>query len=301
MRLKMNTSVNPVNPMAISEFAKDAIESVEKALDVYNKVVDNLIPWDSYIETCKEIERFKSDYSNEAADLVGQAKTLLLDSQDAYFNSTQCIYKWCGITLNLVPIYIKNLDAGTNLDAQRAILKQVITIGIKNIEDSIKNLNKSSESFNQLTGKLTSLGVRLDSDFDTKSAYFNSRIDDLRKKAYGGAAAGAILGPFGLIISYSIASGVLEGKLIPELKKQLEGVKKFFEELNKKVENTKSNIGGAKETIKDEIQSISDLETTSRTIDSLVEFDTSLKDEMITLCNRLIDQCNAYQKRHGRK
>ncbi|XFB08579.1 hemolysin E, partial [Azotobacter salinestris] len=44
---------------------------------------------------------------------------------------------------------------------------------------------------------------------------YDMQVDKLRKEAYGGAAVGLVLGPFGLLISYSIAAGVLEGKLIP--------------------------------------------------------------------------------------
>ena len=42
------------------------------------------------------------------------------------------------------------------------------------------------------------------------------------------AAAGVVAGPFGLIISYSIAAGVVEGKLIPELKNKLKSVQNFL-------------------------------------------------------------------------
>ncbi len=47
--------------------------------------------------------------------------------------------------------------------------------------------------------------------FQKKNSYFQSQVDKIRKEAY----AGVVAGPFGLIISYSIAAGVVEGKLIP--------------------------------------------------------------------------------------
>ncbi|BBP35198.1 hypothetical protein VEE67_24390 [Escherichia coli] len=45
--------------------------------------------------------------------------------------------------------------------------------------------------------------------FQKKNSYFQSQVDKIRKEAY----AGVVAGPFGLIISYSIAAGVVEGKL----------------------------------------------------------------------------------------
>jgi uncharacterized phage infection (PIP) family protein YhgE len=56
-----------------------------------------------------------------------------------------------------------------------------------------------------------------------------------RAGAYGGAAAGALLGPLGLIISYSVAAGICEGKNIPDIEKDfkrqrqtIEGYEKGF-------------------------------------------------------------------------
>ncbi|WP_435868150.1 hemolysin E, partial [Escherichia coli] len=46
------------------------------------------------------------------------------------------------------------------------------------------------------------------------------------------AASNCVAGPFGLIISYSIAAGVVEGKLIPELKNKLKSVQNFFTTLS---------------------------------------------------------------------
>ena len=40
-----------------------------------------------------------------------------------------------------------------------------------------------------------------------------------REKAYGGAVAGILLGPIGLIISYAIAAGITEGKSVDLLKR----------------------------------------------------------------------------------
>lgn len=57
------------------------------------------------------------------------------------------------------------------------------------------------------------------------------QVDKIRKEVYASAAAGVAAGPFGLIISYSIAAGVVEGKLIPELKKKLKSVQDFFTSL----------------------------------------------------------------------
>ncbi|TGX24134.1 hemolysin E [Escherichia coli] len=62
------------------EVVKNAIETADGALDLYNKYLDQVIPWQTFDETIKELSRFKQEYSQAASVLVGDIKTLLMDS-----------------------------------------------------------------------------------------------------------------------------------------------------------------------------------------------------------------------------
>lgn len=73
------------------EVVKNAIETADGALDLYNKYLDQVIPWQTFDETIKELSRFKQEYSQAASVLVGDIKTLLMDSQDKYFEATQTV------------------------------------------------------------------------------------------------------------------------------------------------------------------------------------------------------------------
>ena len=74
------------------EVVKNAIETADGALDLYNKYLDQVIPWQTFDETIKELSRFKQEYSQAASVLVGDIKTLLMDSQDKYFEAPkQCM------------------------------------------------------------------------------------------------------------------------------------------------------------------------------------------------------------------
>lgn len=81
------------------EVVKNAIETADGALNLYNKYLDQVIPWQTFDETIKELSRFKQEYSQAASVLVGDIKTLLMDSQDKYFEATQTVYEWCGVVL----------------------------------------------------------------------------------------------------------------------------------------------------------------------------------------------------------
>lgn len=63
------------------EVVKNAIETADGALDFYNKYLDQVIPWQTFDETIKELSRFKQEYSQAASVLVGDIKTLLMDSR----------------------------------------------------------------------------------------------------------------------------------------------------------------------------------------------------------------------------
>ncbi len=223
------------------EVVKNAIETADGALDLYNKYLDQVIPWQTFDETIKELSRFKQEYSQAASVLVGDIKTLLMDSQDKYFEATQTVYEWCGVATQLLAAYIFLFDEYNEkkASAQKDILIKVLDDGITKLNEAQKSLLVSSQSFNNASGKLLALDSQLTNDFSEKSSYFQSQVDKIRKEAYAGAAAGVVAGvvagPFGLIISYSIAAGVVEGKLIPELKNKLKSVQSFFTTLSNTV------------------------------------------------------------------
>ena len=293
----------PGEAQAAANTAKTAISTAKDALDLYNKVLDQLIPWGTFEETIKELTRYQDEYSKESSKLVGEVKTLLMTSQDKYFESTQSIYEWCGVSVQLLKAYLTLFEKfdERKAEAQKAILLKVLGDGIKKMEDSQKALAGSSTSFNEAAGKLLSLNSQLASDFSEKSDYYNNQVDKLRKQAYGGAAAGVVGGPFGLIISYSIAAGVLEGKLIPELKNKLASVKSFFESLQEKVTTASGDIDKTKAELKAEISVIGDMKTQTEATKLYVEYDDMMLTFLKEAAGELIIQCNDYQKRHGKK
>ena len=77
------------------EVVKNAIETADGALDLYNKYLDQVIPWQTFDETIKELSRFKQEYSQAASVLVGDIKTLLMDSQDKYFERNLVSGRFC--------------------------------------------------------------------------------------------------------------------------------------------------------------------------------------------------------------
>lgn len=256
------------------EVVKNAIETADGALDLYNKYLDQVIPWQTFDETIKELSRFKQEYSQAASVLVGDIKTLLMDSQDKYFEATQTVYEWCGVATQLLAAYIFLFDEYNEkkASAQKDILIKVLDDGITKLNEAQKSLLVSSQSFNNASGKLLALDSQLTNDFQKKQL-FQSQVDKIRKEAYAGAAAGVVAGPFGLIISYSIAAGVVEGKLIPELKNKLKSVQNFFTTLSNTVKQANKDIDAAKLKLTTEIAAIGEIKTETETTRFYVDYD----------------------------
>lgn len=145
------------------EVVKSAIETADGALDLYNKYLDQVIPWKTFDETIKELSRFKHEYSQAASVLVGDIKVLLMDSQDKYFEATQTVYEWCGVATQLLTAYILLFDEYNEkkASAQKDILIRILDDGVKKLNEAQKSLLVSSQSFNTASGKLLALDSQL--------------------------------------------------------------------------------------------------------------------------------------------
>lgn len=131
------------------------------------------------------LDERRGDYSVESASLLGEIKTLIMNALDQYFQSTQAIFEWCGLASELLTDYLElfnQIDEST-FNNQKEIMIEVLSEGITKMEQAQKNLGESSSSFNDASGKLSSLNARLSHKFDSKSEYFEQKKTELEKSA----------------------------------------------------------------------------------------------------------------------
>jgi len=270
-------------------------------LGLYNQIAEKVIPWKTFEEIIEHLNKTKDQYSSEAAKLVGDVQTLFLDAKDDYNASVESVVRWCRTSSTLLAQYLvlfeKITDPGIAV-AQKILIVKVLSEGHDAMEKATESLQKSSGSFNDAYGKLTTLQKQLELDFDKESEFFNNAVDKVRTEAYAGAAAGAILGPIGLAISYSIAAGVVEGKLIPELEKAFEETKTYFQNLTTDLEDTLKKIEEAKANIVAEIKVIgkisSQIDTTTTFAEIWAASPVALFAPLKQQTQTLIDMCNQY-------
>lgn len=112
-------------------------------------------------------------------------------------------------------------------------------------------------------------------------------MKQIRLEGYGTAS---IFGPIGL----AIAAGVLEGKMVPELRARLRKVEEFYDNLDKTVNTAFSNIDEAKGELKNEIQTIGELKVRTEETNTYVSIDETpeLRDIAIQSAKDLIATCN---------
>jgi hemolysin E len=249
----------------------------------------------------KELTAYQKDYSTTAGEIVGRVTKLLFDSRDHYLAATQSVYEWCGLASNLLAVYIKlfaGLDQGKAV-AQKAILVKLLADGEKKLGDAQTSLQESSISFNGAAGEISTLKTQLSNDFTAGSTYYEGQVNKLRTEAYAGAAVGLVAGPFGLIISYSIAAGVVEGQLVPALMAKFDEIKNAFARMGEIVNKADTDITKAKAELQVEIRKIGELKTQAETTGVFVEYDDLVLKELKDAAKTLIAQCDEYRERHG--
>ncbi|MDH4418952.1 MAG: hemolysin E [Acidovorax sp.] len=296
-------SETTITPEQAVDLIDKSIDAADKALDLFNKAIDQIIPWNSFEETLTQLDKYRSDYSKEAATLVGEIQTLLLNAQNHYKKAVTSVYGWCDVTIDLIALYEDSLYNPETADMQKEILLMVLGEGQTLIGEGLESLNRCSLSFNSASGKLTELDTRLSFDFDEKSDYFESQVSKIRKEAYAGSAAGAVGGPFGLIIAYAIAAGVVEGKLIPELRKKFVSIEGFFKDIRAMIVGAQDNIATTKNQLEQEMFVLTDLRSEITKTKTIIEVDKhgKLKDKILARTESLSKKCSEYVARHAKK
>ena len=282
--------------------ATGGISAVKQAMTVISDLMDATIPWKDFREIIKRLKESKDQYSNEAASVVGEVAKLLLDSSDSYVLSVNNVDNWCKSAVQHLEVYL-NLFAGTKdkgtAEAQKILLLTVLNDGQAAISKALDDLNTCNERFNVLTAKLIELETIFENDFRESSAYFENSLKQLRKRAYGGAAAGVLFfGPIGLAISYSIAAGVVEGNMVPELKRAFRATRQKFANLQKTLVKAKTVLQSAKDDINEEITRLnnisSQISTTNGFANAWAAAPAHLFESLKKSTNELIRICTDY-------
>lgn len=287
------------------QITKDGIDTMDRALGLFNKVLDRVVPWNTYEETVKDLERFSKDYSEESAQLVSEIKSFMNNAQDSYYGASQCIYVWCGSAKLLLESYLKiskipHLSKATQLlEKRKAIFVQLLDEGLTKMRAGQDKLKQSSESFSNLAGKLATLQSQFISEFASGSSFYLGKMEKIKQDAIAQESV-PDSEVFAVFCTYIFAASLCKHKMIPEFKEKLAEIQSFFDHLKELVDNTNVNIVDMKNKLQGEIQNIETLKVQNDASSDLASNDVSEK-AILESATMLMAQCDEYQQSHDKK
>lgn len=275
------------------ETAKIDIKRADEAVDFFNKMLDQTVPWQTFSDSLFEMDKYRTDFSVATAALILQIKRLLLNAMDAYFVATRNIYGWCNIASHLITAYVNLFDSISREKsaAQKAILLEILNMGIDKMTKVQNGLDVITTNFTEASETLTSLQVRLDNEFDVRRDWYRMKKRQIKEKIKNNVT---FIGPFGVIFGTNVTESMakLHGKMLSS--------KRFYSQLKVIVNKALVNIDEAKLKLNDEIHIFRHLKMQTAETKPFESFgDAGLRDTVIRFAESLSTKCNEYRKRHN--
>lgn len=246
------------------------------------------------------MDKFRDDYSDESALLIAEIRTLMWHGIDSYFSASQNVYEWTGLAMSHLKLYIRLFDMYSTRTAQsqKQLLIAMLADGVEKMTAAQDQLGKSSMSFNRVFGKLTILLVRLESEFDERSEFYQSKLAILRTITKGAKYVGQIPGLFGLTVKH--LGGLLEEHVTLVLAAKLDSITQFYDNLKEKVHQAFADIYKTKSILNNEIERIGELKVQTQQTQTFVGLDSlpEIRDLAIQYAQELIDKCQEYRHSH---
>lgn len=279
---------------------RDSATTAINAIDLYNSVIDRIVPWKEFNETLVELDKFRDDYTDESALLIAEIRTLMEHGIDAYFAASQSVYEWCGLAMSNLRLYIRLFELGGTAagTAQKTLLVNILNDGVEKMSAAQDSLGKSSQSFNRVFGKLSILLVRLESEFDEKSEFYQTKVKILQTITAGAKYVGQIPGLFGLTVKH--LGRLVEENITSVLAAKLDSITQFYNHLKAKVQQAFHDIYKTKSILNNEIERIGELKVQTQQTATFVSLDDApdIRDLAIQYAHQLIDKCITYRQSH---
>jgi hypothetical protein len=290
------------------EVFQKCVEAAENGLKLFNKYVEEITQFKVFEETVKKLNDSAKGSSVQAAEHMSKMVTLLKEAQNEFKHSVGSVLEWSNSSVVVLDVYIEQMDAKEpgaklsdeqGLDVTRDVLVEVVmNKGISALTDAINNLRGVNQKFADSSGECVKLTNVLSSDRASDSAYMQGKIAEIRAKGYGSAAAGAAFGLPGLVVSYSIAAGVVEGEQIPKLQNMMDESIKQTEAMQAQLKTCQEASDQMEAKVHHEIKTMQGLRGSVQGVKKVIGifpiWTTIIKGKVVSLRNELA----AYQGKH---
>ena len=206
-------------------------ELLKQGLEVYNTLKDDMqkaMGLKQYAEHLSQIvQAFKevNKYLDESEKAIIQKLTGAHDKAQEGLDKATVVVTVIKEQSNALASVLHPSGVGTDQEKMFAACQYFSSFAKdmeKKVEDAERALRDASNILEAAQNDLSSIVSTLKRVQDQFINEKKAAESKARAAAYGGAAAGLIFGPIGLIISYSIAAGVTEGLTIPDIEKDFE-------------------------------------------------------------------------------
>lgn len=280
------------------QIAHKAITTTNEVLGMYMEVLDRAAPWKAFNQSLTELDAYRKDYSTESAWMLRDIRSLMDNGIDSYYHASKYILEWCDTAIPLLTSYVdlfRNDHTVEKAHTQKDLLVEVLAKGIKEMSSAQEEILEGSNSFNRAVGQLTRLNSRIQLEFDEKSVYYQSTINNVRIGAYSGT------GFFGLF-SLGVTAAFVELKFIPEVKAKMAKIQKSYDKLTLKVDQALRDVQITKHKLNREVLEIGDLKSETESTKTFVDLDflPDLRDTLIESGQSLIDKCKEYRLKQAK-
>lgn len=270
--------------LKIIELTNDGIGAMSNAVRMYDDELDKGVPWPTYNNKCRELDRYRGELTPESGLIVGEIANHLRIAQIEYQAVTQHICEWCGETRNLLSEYRQLFDLRSPLayDQQRILLMQSLRTGSRKMLAAQDILQRISTNFNDATRKITDLQNRFTIEFVVTSEYYLLQTETIRRQM-----AQRLTNP---------ASLVSEVDVTRALNQAMNETKRYFNDLKSMAGQSSRDIDSIDTKMRSEIENIDKVITSSEEAKypiPLHELD-AFQDNVMGSITELILQCEVY-------
>lgn len=149
------------NEINIAENLITSIKAAEKAISLYNKELDNSIPWKDLNATIEAIGMDFEHYSNAAQRFIPVIRRHLFNGLQKYFEASQKMYEWTVYATPVLGVYLETIDV-------KELVIDVLDDGVIKIGESITKLDNVIKEFSDAHNEFLSLSAQLKVDFTKK-------------------------------------------------------------------------------------------------------------------------------------
>ena len=217
--------------MSKAELVKALPELLKQGMEVYKSLKDDMSRalglkkyaehLSNIVQTFKEVNKYLDESEKAIMEKLTTAHARAQEGMDKAAVVVTVIKEQSGALVSV----LDPSAVGTDQEKMWAAC-QYFSSFAKEMEEKVKEAEDAlREASNILQGARNELLAIVNTLKRVQDQFVKEKKEAqaaARAEAYGGAAAGLIFGPIGLIISYSIAAGVTEGLSIPNIEKDFQ-------------------------------------------------------------------------------